>query len=96
MSKLLKRTVVRLLLFGIPFSLAYWATRPAPQKPGGQFFVCAYPGDLPGELRIDLDPAVCAETVQPMSEAPVAVYPAIGIPQPPQSPTTGQSINIPF
>ena len=61
---MLKRTVIRLLLFGIPFALSYWATRPsasAPPSPGKPFIVCAYPGDQPGELRFSLDTGPCRE-----------------------------------
>ena len=64
-SNLLKRTVVRLLLFGIPFGLSYLATRPAAAVPAGRaFVVCAYPTDRPGELRISLDPAGCAQEMR--------------------------------
>ena len=57
MSTVMKRTVVRLLLFGIPFGLSYWATRPVtPQTAAGQsVVVCVSSGDLPGELHIKLD-----------------------------------------
>jgi hypothetical protein len=76
---MMKRNVVRLLLFGIPFGLSYWATRPAPPVPQSQpLVVCAFPGDRPGELRIHLDPAACSET-QPALKgaAPVSIFPAI-------------------
>ena len=57
---MLKRTVVRLLLFGIPFGLSYWVAKPAAKVAGGQtVVVCAYPGDRPGELRINLNRGAC-------------------------------------
>ena len=41
---MLKLTVVRVLLFGIPFGLSYWVAWPAPQvAPGQTVVVCAYP-----------------------------------------------------
>jgi CRISPR-associated Cas5-like protein len=59
---LLKRMAVRMLLFGIPFLGAYVATRPAPPLSTVRgFIVCAQPTDRPGELRISLDPALCAK-----------------------------------
>jgi hypothetical protein len=64
-STLLKRTIVRLLLFGIPFTLSYLVTRPAAAVPADHtFIVCAYPTERPGELRISLDPAACAQNTQ--------------------------------
>lgn len=66
---MLKRAVVRLLLFGIPFGLSYWAARPGPEV-GGQTVVCAYPGDRPGELRINLNRGGCKEP------NPVEIIPA--------------------
>lgn len=59
---MLKRSVVRLLLFAIPFGLSYWASRPARHVPAGQrVVVCAYPGDRPGELHISLNTAGCPQ-----------------------------------
>src|SRR4030095_9126288 len=75
---MLKRTVVRLLLFGIPFGLSYWATRPAAPVAANQtLVVCAYPGDRPGELRISLDATGCSESdgSKITAVAPAAVFP---------------------
>ena len=59
---LLKRMAVRMLLFGIPFTGAYVATRPSPPVSAVRgFIVCAHPTDRPGELRISMDPALCAK-----------------------------------
>ena len=59
---MLKRTVVRLLLFGIPLGLSYWVTRPAsPVTSERTFVVCAYSGERPGELRISVDSDGCPE-----------------------------------
>ena len=80
---MLKRTVIRLLLFGIPFGLSYWATRPTAPLPSASpqpFVVCAYPGDQPGELRISLETAGCAESRAPgkiRGGSPVSVFPAV-------------------
>ena len=85
-STMVKRTIVRLLLFGIPFGLSYWATRPTP-APIQAVVVCAYPGDQPGELRIEMDPSVCA--------APVSVFPAITATDKSHS-HRDEGLNIPF
>ena len=66
---MLKRIVARLLLFGVPFALSYWMSRPTPPAPGQPFTVCAYPGNLPGELRISLDTASCRERTGSQQEA---------------------------
>jgi hypothetical protein len=66
---MLKRTVVRLLMFGIPFSLSYVATRPAPRAPAAQTFViCAY-GDQGRELVIAPEKAGCAKALPRASES---------------------------
>jgi hypothetical protein len=68
---MLKRTVVRLLLFGIPFGLSYWIAMPTPQIAGEQtVVVCTYPGDRPGELRINLSRGAC------QGPNPVEIIPA--------------------
>ena|SRR5688572_24328646 len=79
---MLKRSIIRLLLFGIPFGLSYWATRPTPvpSGPPQPFVVCAYPGDKPGELRIRLDTSDCTEGRAPgkiRGGSPVSVFPAV-------------------
>jgi hypothetical protein len=73
---MLKRTVVRLLLFGIPFGLSYWASRPEPQAGGHAVVVCASPGDRPGELRISLNTAGCAQPDAANDAGPAAIIPA--------------------
>ena len=92
---MLKRTVVRLLLFGIPFGLSYWTTRPAPARIQ-TLVVCAYPGDQPGELRINVHPVGCAETGQRIEGAPVSVFPAITDGVPTGTHQAGKPLNIPF
>ena len=39
---MLKRTVVRLLLFGVPFTMAYYGARPAPVKHVPTFVLCGF------------------------------------------------------
>ena len=66
---MLKRSVVRLLMFGIPFSLSYIATRPAPHAPAPQAFViCAY-GDQGRELIIAPEKTGCAKAIPRASES---------------------------
>ena len=66
---MLKRTVVRLLMFGIPFSVSYIATRPAPPAAAAQTFViCAY-GDQGRELIIAPEKAGCAKALPRASES---------------------------
>ena len=75
---MLKRTIVRLLLFGIPFGLSYWASRPVPQVVAGQaVVVCAYPGDRPGELRISLQSQGCASAETGNETRPASLLPAM-------------------
>jgi hypothetical protein len=96
---MLKRTVVRLLLFGIPFGLSYWVTRPTAPAGGNQTLViCAYPGDRPGELRINVDPSGCSETEGSRITAavPGSAYPAVNIPQTTERPSAAKPLNIPF
>jgi hypothetical protein len=95
---MLKRTVVRLLLFGIPFGLSYWATRPAAPTGNQTVVICAYPGDRPGELRINLDPSSCSETEgsKITAAAPGSIYPAVNIPQTIETDSAKKSLNIPF
>jgi hypothetical protein len=46
---MLKRMIARLLLFGIPFGVSYWASMPAAPVAANQpLVVCAYPGERPG------------------------------------------------
>jgi hypothetical protein len=75
---MVKRMVVRLLMFGIPFSLSYVLTRPA--TPGVQaqtFVICAY-GDQGREIMISTDKAGCPQTKARPSGW---VVPAVGQPQ---------------
>ena len=95
---MLKRTVVRLLLFGIPLGLSYWVTRPTPPVTLERtFVVCAYSGERPGELRISLDSGGCPEReFKPSHEtSPAAIVPAGR--SIPDDPGTGQEpLSIPF
>jgi len=97
---MLKRTVVRLLLFGIPFGLSYWATKPAtPVAVNQTVVVCAYPGDRPGELRINLDPAGCSESngsPKTAGAAPVSLLPAVNSPQVDKENVAKKPLNISF
>ena len=66
---MVKRTVVRLLMFGIPFGLSYIVTRPAPPAPVAQTFViCAY-GDQGRELVIAPEKTGCAKALPRASES---------------------------
>jgi len=66
---MLKRTVVRLLMFGVPFSVSYIVTRPAPPAPAAQTFViCAY-GDQGRELIIAPEKTGCAKAIPRASES---------------------------
>jgi hypothetical protein len=66
---MLKRTVVRLLMFGVPFSLSYIATRPAPNAvPTQTFVICAY-GDQGRELVIAPEKTGCAKALPRASES---------------------------
>jgi hypothetical protein len=58
---MLKRTIIRLMLFGIPCCFSYFAMRPAPTAPQRQFVICAYEGD---QLVIASQPADCAAVSQ--------------------------------
>ncbi len=69
---MLKRTVVRLLMFGIPFSLSYIVTRPAPPAPTvaptQTFVICSY-GDQGRELVIAPEKTGCAKALPRASES---------------------------
>ena len=96
---MLKRVVVRLLLFGIPFGLSYWATRPAAHVAGNQtVVVCAYPGDRPGELRISLDPGGCSASSggSNVAGAAVSIHPAVNTPKTIEDRTAVRPLSIPF
>jgi hypothetical protein len=61
---MLKRTVVRLLLFGIPCSLSYFATRPPARATAPAFVICSgQPGQEP---RIVIAPNKAACATQPI------------------------------
>ena len=76
-SKLLKQSVVRILLFGIPFGLSYLATRPDPPVPANRnLVVCAYPTDRPGEFRFSLDSTKCKDAARLESREPARTRPA--------------------
>ena len=95
---MMKRTVVRLLLFGIPLGLSYWVTRPTPPVTLERtFLVCAYSGERPGELRISLDSGGCPEREFKLGHetSPAAIVPAVR--SIPKDPGTGQEpLSIPF
>jgi hypothetical protein len=95
---MLKRTIVRLLLFGIPFGLSYWAAKPAASAGNPTLVVCAYPGDRPGELQISLSPAGCSEingeTIP--GAAPVSIFPAVNTPQDIGEHSAQESLSISF
>ena len=75
---MLKRTVVRLLMFGVPFCLSYVVTRPAPTAPPAQTFViCAY-GDQGRELVIAPEKTGCAKALPRASES--ANWPGVIVP----------------
>jgi hypothetical protein len=95
---MLKRTVVRLLLFGIPFGLSYWATRPvAPVAANQTLVVCAYPGDRPGELRITLNPSGCLERDGGSKVgAAVSVLPTVSTSKTLEDHAATTPVNIPF
>jgi hypothetical protein len=95
---MLKRTVVRLLLFVIPLGLSYWVTRPTPPVTLERtFVVCAYSGDRPGELRISLDSGGCPEREFKLGHetSPAAIVPA-GRSIPESSGTGQEPLSIPF
>ena len=59
---MLKRMVVRLLMFGIPFSVSYIVTRPAPPAEAARTFViCAY-GDHGREIVLATDKSGCEQS----------------------------------
>jgi hypothetical protein len=77
---MLKRTVVRLLMFGVPFSLSYIVTRPAPPAPASQTFViCAY-GDQGRELIIAPEKTGCAKAIPRASESANRQKGAVAVP----------------
>jgi hypothetical protein len=82
---MLKRTAVRLLMFGVPFCLSYVATRPAPPAAATQTFViCAY-GDHGRELIIATEKVGCQKPVPRASESanrPGVIVPALEQDQP--------------
>jgi hypothetical protein len=66
---MLKRTVVRLLMFGIPFGLSYIITRPSPHPaPAQTFVICAY-GEQGRELVIAPEKTGCAKALPRASES---------------------------
>ena len=96
---MLKRMIARLLLFGIPFGVSYWASMPAAPVAGNQpLVVCAYPGERPGELRITLDPAGCSanDGGSKVAGAPVSIHPAVNVPRTMEDHGAMKSLNMPF
>jgi hypothetical protein len=54
-----KRAIARLLLFGVPFTFGYLATRPARQNPSPpQFVICAHPN---GEMTVSPSGSACGQ-----------------------------------
>jgi hypothetical protein len=75
---MLKRTVARLLMFGVPFCLSYVLTRPAtPVTPAQTFVVCSY-GDQGREITLATTETGCAKNEAKPSSW---IVPAIGQPQ---------------
>ena len=74
---MLKRTVARLLLFGVGFTVSFFATRPSPQPVGQSFIVCGYHA---AERRIVIaqDPAGClsGEALQRRVSRPGSIVPS--------------------
>ena len=87
---MVKRTVVRLLMFGIPFCLSYVVTRPAPSAaPAQTFVICAY-GDQGRELIIAPEKTGCAKALPRASESanrPGVIVPAVEESRPTPRPT---------
>jgi hypothetical protein len=55
---MMKRAIARLLLFGVPFTFGYLATRPArPAESTPRFVICASPD---GQMRVTANAADCA------------------------------------
>ena len=75
---MLKRTLARLLMFGIPFCLSYVLTRPAPPvTPSQTFVVCSY-GEQGRKITLATEETGCAKSqAQPSSW----IVPAVGQPQ---------------
>lgn len=93
---MLKRTVVRLLLFGIPFGLSYWASRPEPQVVGQAVVVCASPGDRPGELRISFNRTGCAQSDATYEASPAVIIPARTVSEGLDEHSGQEPVSIPF
>lgn len=78
---MMKRTVTRLLMFGIPFCLSYILTRPAaPVTPSPTFVVCSY-GDQGREITLATTEVGCGSKAQPSNW----IVPAVGQPAPKNS-----------
>jgi hypothetical protein len=74
---MLKRTVVRLLMFGVPFCLSYILARPAtPAAPAQTFVICAY-GEQGQEITISTAKAGCSQN---KGRSSGGIVPAIGQP----------------
>ena len=88
---MLKGAIVRLLLFGIPFSFGYVATRPArPAAPTPAFVICAYPD---GHVKIVARAEDCA------AGSTILIPAARTLPEPaPADPAEGvdKTVNLPF
>ena len=83
-----KRAIARLLLFGVPFTFGYLATRPArPTESQPQFVICASPD---GEMRITPTAAACAKG------STVLVPAGRSLPEAGLDGSPDQTVNLPF
>ena len=83
-----KRAIARLLLFGVPFTFGYLATRPSrPIESQPRFVICASPD---GEMRITASASACA------AGSSVLVPAANPFAAPDLEIGTDASINLPF
>ena len=59
---MLKRTVARLLLFGIPFTVAYYGARPTPVTTVPTFVICSFSesSDTGRTIVVAETPAACS------------------------------------
>jgi len=82
-----KRAILRLLLFGVPFTVGYLASRPAhPAAASPAFVICAYPD---GEMRVTRTAASCAAGSS-------VLVPAVNPLETPLEVGADRSINLPF
>ena len=82
-----KRAIVRLLLFGVPFTFGYLASRPAPAM-APAFVICA---ERNGEMRLSPSSSACAKGSTILVPAGRDL-----VDSPSSEDGTGKSINLPF